>query len=104
MSILLYDGGVMTLFYFIFAGKAPSIWDDYFHTKQVQVANPYVNCKPTVVKRRYTSFHRGGDIFDKHQDHCMSIVNGDVACDSYNKVDEDVKNLVELGVRTRPSL
>lgn len=94
-SIVLYDGGAMnkmTLFYF--TDKAPSIWDDYLHTKKIKRVNPYLK------KKSYTSFHRGSENFDKNEnDDNLEIVNGDIACDSYNKIDEDVKNLVELGVR-----
>lgn len=91
--IILYKG-----IWFCLTGKAPSIWDHYFHTKKIVVANPAViHAAP---KKKYSSFHRGTDIHEKDPTRGFSLVDGDIACDSYNKLDEDIKNLIELGVST----
>jgi beta-glucosidase/6-phospho-beta-glucosidase/beta-galactosidase len=77
-------------------GKAESIWDRYFHTKKLKVANPAViHMTP---RKTLSSFHRGSDIFEHDPSHGFSYINGDIACDSYNKIDEDINNLIELGV------
>ncbi|XP_060867458.1 lactase/phlorizin hydrolase-like [Metopolophium dirhodum] len=78
--------------------KSCSIWDHYFHTKKIMVHNPEVI--HLTFEKKHTSFHRGTDIHDKDPTRGFSLVNGDVACDSYNKLDEDIKNLIELGVNT----
>ncbi|KAL4121993.1 hypothetical protein QTP88_014408 [Uroleucon formosanum] len=78
--------------------KSASIWDHYFHTKKIVVSNPSaVNLGP---QKKHTSFHRGTDIHEKDPARGFSLLNGDVACDSYNKLEEDVNNLIELGVNT----
>ncbi|XP_022169352.1 lactase-phlorizin hydrolase-like [Myzus persicae] len=79
-------------------GKTPSIWDHYFHTKQIVVANPKV--VHSAPKKKYSSFHRGTDIHENDPSRGFSLVDGDIACDSYNKLDEDIKNLCDLGVNT----
>ncbi|KAL4121991.1 hypothetical protein QTP88_014406 [Uroleucon formosanum] len=60
--------------------KSASIWDHYFHTKKIVVSNPTAKDNDPVAG--------------------CSLVNGDVACNSYNKLEEDVNNLIELGVNT----
>jgi len=78
--------------------KAPSIWDQYFHDKQIIVSNPAaIKLKP---RKKCSHFHKGTDVLAEDPARAFSIVNGDVACDSYYKLDEDIKNLVELGVNT----
>jgi beta-glucosidase/6-phospho-beta-glucosidase/beta-galactosidase len=78
--------------------KSSSIWDHYFHTKKIVVANPAViHGAP---EKKHCSFHRGTDIHDKDPTRGFSLVNGDIACDSYNKLDEDINNLIGLGVNT----
>lgn len=57
--------------------------------------NPFIN-NPTGDKN---SIVFSSTIPDKNNVHGTYVVNGDIACDSYNKVDIDVKNLAELGVR-----
>jgi len=49
-------------------------------------------------RKTLSSFHRGSDIFEHDPSHGFSYINGDIACDSYNKIDEDINNLIELGV------
>ncbi|XP_026804450.1 lactase-phlorizin hydrolase-like [Rhopalosiphum maidis] len=78
--------------------KSPSIWDDYFHTKNLKVTNPTI--AKSAPRKKYTNFHRGTDFEPLDETNNMEIINGDIACDSYNKLDEDIKNLVELGVNT----
>ncbi|XP_025409579.1 myrosinase 1-like [Sipha flava] len=75
-------------------GKSPNIWDDHFHNKNIKrethlISKPKGNKHPVFF---------GANFSGKNHDHETYIVNGDIACDSYHKVDEDVKNLVELGV------
>jgi len=83
---------------FCFTGKSDSIWDQYFHTKKIIVANPaVVHLAP---KKTRQNFHRGTNIHDDDPSRGFSLVNGDIACDSYNKLDEDINNLIELGVST----
>lgn len=83
---------------FCFIGKSDSIWDQYFHTKKIVVANPaVVHLAP---KKTHQNFHRGTNIHDEDPSRGFSLVNGDIACDSYNKLDEDINNLIELGVST----
>ncbi|XP_025206928.1 lactase-phlorizin hydrolase-like [Melanaphis sacchari] len=78
--------------------KSPSIWDQYFHSKNIIVSNPsVVTLGP---KKKCSNFHKGTDIHSEDPSRGFSIVNGDIACDSYNKLDEDIMNLVELGVNT----
>ncbi|XP_027837389.2 lactase/phlorizin hydrolase-like [Aphis gossypii] len=78
--------------------KAPSIWDNYFHKKNIVVSNPAaVKLLP---KKKCSNFHRGTDVHTQDPTRGFSVVNGDIACDSYNKLDEDIDNLVELGVNT----
>ncbi|KAL4121990.1 hypothetical protein QTP88_014405 [Uroleucon formosanum] len=60
--------------------KSASIWDHYFHTKKIVVSNPTAKDNDSVCS--------------------CSIVSGDVACNSYNKLEEDINNLIELGVNT----
>lgn len=79
--------------------KAPSIWDHYFHTKNFLVSNPgSFLTKPQ--KKKFPIYHKGTDLHALDAIRGYSFVNGDIACDSYNKLDEDIKNLVELGVNT----
>ncbi|XP_060850736.1 lactase/phlorizin hydrolase-like [Rhopalosiphum padi] len=76
--------------------KAPSIWDEYFHDKKIIVSNPEaVKLAP---RKKYSNFHKGTDVLATDPSRGFSIVNGDIACDSYHKLDEDINNLVELGV------
>jgi len=78
--------------------KAPSIWDQYFHVKNIVVSNPTaVKLAP---RKKCSNFYKGTDILAVDSARIFSFVNGDVACDSYNKLDEDINNLVELGVNT----
>jgi hypothetical protein len=92
-TIILYK---LILFYF--TDKAPSIWDEYFHDKRIVVSNPEaVKLTP---RKKTSNFHKGTDVLAIDPSRGFSIVNGDIACDSYNKLDEDINNLVELGVRT----
>lgn len=55
---------------FNYSGKSPSIWDQYFHEKEDKESNAQVSS------------------------------NGDIACDSYHLLEEDIKNLVALKVWT----
>ncbi|XP_025409578.1 lactase-phlorizin hydrolase-like [Sipha flava] len=75
-------------------GKSPNIWDDYFHNKITKLEKPLIT--RTAGNKKSAVF--GTNFADKNSSKPTYIVNGDIACDSYHKVDEDVKNLVKLGV------
>jgi len=51
-------------------------------------------------KKKFPVYHKGTDLHALDAIRGYSFVNGDIACDSYNKLDEDIDNLVDLGVRT----
>jgi len=72
-----------------FTEKSPSVWDDFLHEKKLKETIPL-----PPQKKRHEFIFKG----TKPQG-ITEYINGDVACDSYHKVEEDVKNLVDLGVR-----
>lgn len=58
-------------------------------------SNPYL-VKKTQLNIDY---HRGSKYNSENRSKGLSVINGDIACDSYNQVDEDIKNLIDVGVR-----
>uniref|UniRef100_A0A2H8TJA5 Lactase-phlorizin hydrolase n=1 Tax=Melanaphis sacchari TaxID=742174 RepID=A0A2H8TJA5_9HEMI len=78
--------------------KSPSIWDHYFHNKKILPKNAIL--KLTEEKEKFNDFHKGIVIDQIDLSDPSQFLNGDIACDSYNKLEEDIKNLVDLKVNT----
>lgn len=86
-------------------GKTESIWDRVAHTKQelfaydleLEETNNPNNIKNGEKKFAYVS--KGIPVYKIEYKQCSEApITGDVACNSYYKVDEDVSLLSELGV------
>lgn len=81
---------------FTIIGKAESIWDRVAHTKQELFAT-YPKSEDSILKNASKGISLGGRVRYK-QGHEM--ITGDIACNSYYKMDEDINLLKELGVST----
>lgn len=85
-------------------GKAESIWDRVAHTKQELFTNNLESEDPNescdiLEKKCLNYISKGIPVYKlKHKQRCAAKITGDIACDSYHKVDEDVNLLKELGV------
>lgn len=94
-------------------GKSPSVWDDLFHNHNFPIIpnNPWAAptnamASPQKKKKKHVIIHRGMDIHDIDVTSVVyfasppkvEYLNGDIACDSIHKIDEDINNLKELGV------
>lgn len=79
------------------ADKSPSIWDQYFHEKAKKAH--YSKSLDFIRKKNFEAFHKQLNLcFTNPSSDNDSDINGDVACDSYNLLDEDIKNLIDLNV------
>lgn len=87
-------------------GKAESIWDRVAHTKQELFENNLefedTNESSDILEKECLNYiSKGIPVYKlKHKQGCEAKITGDIACDSYHKVDEDVNLLKELGVST----
>ncbi|XP_060875148.1 myrosinase 1-like isoform X3 [Metopolophium dirhodum] len=86
-------------------GKTESIWDRVAHTKQELFADdlesddtnfPSVNM---ISENKFSCVSKGKPMYREKQRRAAPIT-GDIACNSYYKVDEDVKLLKELKVQS----
>lgn len=91
--------------------KSPSIWDHFFHNNDFPIIpdNPWsAEVKTTsrsTKKVKPVILQRGININELEENHFIfksnekeETLNGDIACDSIHQLDEDIKNLKELGV------
>lgn len=82
---------------FNYSGKSPSIWDHFFHEKEEKLSDTQV--ANAIPNKNSAFFHKQVNLlsadFASTGD---SVINGDIACDSYHLLEEDIKNLVALKV------
>lgn len=82
---------------FTCTGKSPSIWDHYFHKKANKAF--FERVFNAIKENNIGLIHKRVNFNDlNHLNINEEISNGDIACDSYNLLDEDIKNLVDLKV------
>lgn len=87
-------------------GKTESIWDRVVHSKQElfvdasesKETNDLNNTE--IDEKKFTYVSKGIPVYKVKYKQVRGVaITGDVACNSYYKVDEDVSLLKELGVR-----
>lgn len=80
----------------MYTGKSPNIWDHYFHKK---ANKSFFDRVISTIKQNVSLNFKRVDFKDViHPADEDKIGNGDIACNSYNLLDEDIKNLVDLKV------
>jgi len=89
-------------------GKTESTWDRVAHTKQElfmddsesedQAANDSNDTDVLRKRTRILYTSKGIPVYKMRHEHGRTDITGDIACNSYYKVDEDVNLLRELGV------
>lgn len=75
-------------------GKSENIWDRVAHTKQELFAN-FSTSEESILKNASKGIPSSSFVRFK-QRHAM--ISGDIACNSYYKMNEDINLLKELGV------
>lgn len=87
------------LILFTFKGKTESIWDRVAHTKQELFADDTNSPSDNMMSEKKCLYvSKGIPMYrPKYKPNCAAIT-GDITCNSYYKVDEDVKLLKELKV------
>lgn len=80
----------------MYTGKSPNIWDNYFHNK---ANKSFFDRIISSIKQNASLNHKRVNLKDIiHPADEDKICNGDITCNSYNLLDEDIKNLVDLKV------
>jgi len=89
-------------------GKTESTWDRVAHTKQElfmddsesedHTTNDSNDVDVLRKRNRILYISKGIPVYEIRHEHDRTDITGDIACNSYHKVDEDVNLLRELGV------